>query len=71
MQFAISDERFLTTWITLTDGKAHWLEGIDFILTYKDTAIYDVKIKTNYHTEQIIKPQHIFLRYHWKGERKC
>lgn len=46
VSFSFSGDRLLVPWITITDGKAHYVEAIDFYFQYSQGFVNHVKWKT-------------------------
>mmetsp|Transcript_1211 Transcript_1211/g.2784 ORF Transcript_1211/g.2784 Transcript_1211/m.2784 type:complete len:201 (+) Transcript_1211:47-649(+) len=65
--FSFVNDRFLSPWITVTDGKGHYLKNIFFTFRYSGHHIKGVDVDSDYHTQKI-PPKHVHLVYHWEED---
>jgi hypothetical protein len=63
--FSFADDRFLTSWLTVTDGSALFLSVVQFDFTYAGSLLLGVKWRVEYHDMVAGRPEHIALRYVW------
>jgi hypothetical protein len=54
MSFSFSGDRLLVPWITITDGKAHFVQAIDFYFQYSQGFVTHVKWKATCQSTQTI-----------------
>ncbi len=70
MSFSFVNDRFLTPWLTVTDGHGHYLHNIRFTFRYTGHHIKAVDVETDYHPRGAIEvpPEHIRLVYQWEED---
>jgi len=68
ISFAFDHENFLTSWITITDGKGHFLNYIEIDFIYAGDHIQSVKWQAVYYEDEHKgdRSDYVFIRYHWK-----
>eukprot|EP00462_Mataza_sp_D1_P000770 CAMPEP_0175088740 /NCGR_PEP_ID=MMETSP0086_2-20121207/410_1 /TAXON_ID=136419 /ORGANISM="Unknown Unknown, Strain D1" /LENGTH=144 /DNA_ID=CAMNT_0016361195 /DNA_START=115 /DNA_END=549 /DNA_ORIENTATION=- len=67
ISFSFAKDRFLIPWITVTDGKGHYLNFVSFTFVYSGDYIRKVKWDAEYHTDSTgVQPEHVYLHYNWE-----
>lgn len=67
LQCSFADDQFLTSWITLTDGRGHYLNFIKIIFLYSGNIVTGIRWEPQYHAQfhDGSRPEHIYIRYAW------
>jgi hypothetical protein len=67
ISFSFDHDRFLTPWITVTDGRGSYLHYVEFDFFYSGDTVHQLKWKLDYQGAELhgVKPEFIFIRYHW------
>ncbi|EGC33673.1 hypothetical protein DICPUDRAFT_80560 [Dictyostelium purpureum] len=70
--FSFDNDRFKTTWITVSDGNGKFLNHIDFTFIYSNDKIIDLKYNLDYNDEAVHhgkKQSDFYINYRWEEIR--
>mmetsp|Transcript_5562 Transcript_5562/g.7406 ORF Transcript_5562/g.7406 Transcript_5562/m.7406 type:complete len:215 (-) Transcript_5562:246-890(-) len=70
ISFSFINERFITPWLTVTDGRGHYLHNIYFTFVYDGHHLKSVRVDSDYHPDEALKvpPDHVNLVYRWETD---
>mmetsp|Transcript_41974 Transcript_41974/g.67512 ORF Transcript_41974/g.67512 Transcript_41974/m.67512 type:complete len:215 (-) Transcript_41974:1723-2367(-) len=70
ISFSFINERFITPWLTVTDGRGHYLHNIYFTFVYAGHHLKSVRVDSDYHPDESLKvpPDHVNLIYRWETD---
>lgn len=66
--FSVAGGRFITPWITISDGAGTYLQFIEFTFIYAGEELVEMKWKTDYNTDEHGSkiPEALYLHYNWQ-----
>lgn len=67
ISFSFDQDRFLTNWITVTDGRAHFLAAITFTFSVTPDHIVGLRTETAYHDDKLTaRPETVHVHYRFE-----